>query len=56
MRISDTILETLLGRAKLVTPEQLATLKNEAARSKRPLSQIVIEQKIADEKTLPTSN
>jgi type IV pilus assembly protein PilB len=52
MRISDTILETLLGRAKLVTPEQLATFKYEAARSKRPLYQIVIEQKIADEKTL----
>jgi len=52
MRISDTILETLLGRAKLVTPEQLATLKEEAARSKRPLYQIVTQQKIADEKTL----
>jgi len=52
MRISDTILETLLGRAKLVTPEQLATFKSEAARSKRPLYQIVIEQKVADEKTL----
>jgi len=52
MRISDTILETLLGRAKLVTPEQLATFKNEAARSKRPLYQIVIEQKVTDEKTL----
>jgi len=52
MRISDTILETLLGRAQLVTPEQLATFKDEAARSKRPLYQIVIEQKVADEKTL----
>ena len=52
MRISDTILETLLGRAKLVTPEQLPTFKSEAARSKRPLYQIVIEQKVADEKTL----
>lgn len=52
MRISDTILETLLGRANLVSPKQLAASKNEAARSKRPLSQIVIEQKIIDEKTL----
>ena len=52
MRISDTILETLLGRAKLVTPEQLATLKEEAARSKRPLSQIVLNAKVADEKAL----
>ncbi len=52
MRISDTVLETLLGRAKLVTPEQLATLKEEAARSTRPLLQVVLEKKVADEKTL----
>lgn len=52
MRISDTILETLLGRAKLVTPEHLATFKEEAARSKRPLYEVIIEQKVADEKTL----
>ena len=52
MRISDTVLETLLGRAKLVTPEQLATYKNEAARSNRPLSQIILEEKVADERTL----
>ncbi len=52
MRISDTVLETLLGRAKLVTPEQLTTLKDEVARSKRPLLDMVIDQKIADEKTL----
>ena len=52
MRISDTILETLLGRAKLVTPEQLTTLKEEAERSKRPLLEVVFDQKIADEPTL----
>ena len=52
MRISDTILETVLGRAKLVTPEQLATLKEEAVRSKRPLQDIVFDQRIADEKTI----
>jgi len=52
MRISDTVLETVLGRAKLVTPEQLTTLKDEAERSKRPLQEIVLEKKIADEKTL----
>ena len=52
MRISDTILETLLGRAKLVTPEQLTTVKDEAARSKRPLFQVVLDEKITDEKTL----
>lgn len=52
MRISDTILETLLGRAKLVTPEQLTTLKEEADRSKRPLLEIIFDQRITDERTL----
>jgi len=52
MRISDTLLETLLGRAQLVTPEQLTTLKEEADRSKRPLLEIILEQKITDERAL----
>lgn len=52
MRISDNTLETVLGRAKLVTPEQLTALKEEAERSKRPLQEVVIDQQIADEKTL----
>ena len=52
MRISDTSLETLLGRAKLVTPEQLTTLKEEAERSKRPLLEIVLEQRVTDERAL----
>lgn len=52
MRISDSILETVLGRAKLVTPEQLTTLKNEADRSKRPLQEVLLDQKVVDERTL----
>ncbi len=52
MRISDSTLETVLGRAKLVTPEQLATLKEEAEYSKRPLEEIVLDKKVVDEKTL----
>lgn len=52
MRISDTILETLLGRASLATPEQVTALKQEAARLKRPLQDLVLEQKVTDEKTL----
>lgn len=52
MRISDSILETLLGRAKLVTPEQLTALNEEAVRSKRPLQELVLDRRIADEKTL----
>ncbi|MDB5160474.1 MAG: Type secretion system protein [Candidatus Saccharibacteria bacterium] len=52
MRISDTILETLLGRASLATPEQVTSLKEEATRSKRTLQDTVIDQRVTDEKTL----
>jgi type IV pilus assembly protein PilB len=52
MRISDTILETLLGRANLANPEQITSLKQEAARLKRPLYELVIAQKVTDETTL----
>jgi len=52
MRISDSILETVLGRANLVTPEQLTTLKEEAARSKRPLQDLIFDAKLADERTI----
>ena len=52
MRISDSILEKVLGWAKLVNPEQLAALKDEASRSKRSMQEIVIDSKLADEVTL----
>ena len=52
MRISDNILETLLGRANLATPEQVTTLKEEASRSKRSLQETVIDQRVADDKKL----
>ena len=52
MRISDTLLENVLGRANLVTPEQLSTLKEQAARLKRPLQDVLMEQRIVDEKTV----
>ncbi|UTX51469.1 type II/IV secretion system protein [Candidatus Saccharibacteria bacterium TM7i] len=52
MRISDTTLETVLGRAKLVTPEQIKTLSEEATRSKRSLFDVVIDQKVVTEKAL----
>lgn len=52
MRISDSILETLLGRASLATPEQITSLKEEATRSKRSLQDTVIDQRITDDKTL----
>jgi type IV pilus assembly protein PilB len=52
MRISDTILETLLGRASLATPEQVTALKQEAARLKRPLQDLILEKQVTNEKTL----
>jgi len=52
MRISDTILETLLGRANLADPKQITTLKEEASRSKRSLQETVIDQRLTDDKTL----
>jgi len=52
MRISDTIIEKLLGRASLATPEQITTLKEEALRSKRSLQETVIDQRITDDKTI----
>jgi type IV pilus assembly protein PilB len=52
MRISDSILETLLGRASLATPEQIMSLKEEAARSKRSLQSTAIDQRITDDKSL----
>lgn len=52
MRISDDILETLLGRANLATPERITSLKEEAIRSKRSFQDTVIDQRVTDEKTL----
>jgi len=52
MRISDNILETLLGRASLATPEQITSLKEEAVRSKRTLQATVLDQRVTDDKTL----
>lgn len=52
MRISDAIIEKLLARSGVATAEQVTALKEEAARSKRPLQDVVIEKEISDEKTL----
>lgn len=52
MRISDATIETLLERNNTVTKEQLDALKEEGARSRRPLQDIVIQNKIVDEKQL----
>lgn len=52
MRISDVIIEKLLARSGVATPEQIAVLKEEATRSKRPIQELVIEKEIANDVTL----
>ena len=52
MRISDVTIEKLLERSGVATPEQINTLKQESARSRRPLQDEVIQEKIMDEEAL----
>ena len=52
MRISDTTIETLLEREQLATADQIKTLKEQAERLKRPLQNVVIDERVADELTL----
>lgn len=49
MRILDNTLEKLLLRNEVASEEQLAPLKEEAARSSRPLQDIIVEAKLIDE-------
>jgi type IV pilus assembly protein PilB len=52
MRISDVIIEKLLTRSGVATAEQIAALKEEAVRSRRPMHDLVVEKEIATEKVL----
>lgn len=52
MRISDGTIEKLLTQADHITSEQLAALKEESARSRRPMQDLVIQNEIIDEKAL----
>jgi len=52
MRISDVTIEKLLERSGVATPEQINTLKQESARSRRPLQDEVIQEKLMDEEAL----
>ncbi len=52
MRISDGTIEKLLSQNNHATPEQIATLKEEGARSRRPLQDLVIQDQLFDEQTL----
>jgi len=49
MRISDITIEKLLTSSGLATAEQIANLKQEAIRYKRPMQDIAIETKLTDE-------
>ncbi len=52
MRISDVTVEKLLERGGKASPEQLAELKEAAARSRRPLQEIVVQKEVLAEKEL----
>jgi type IV pilus assembly protein PilB len=52
MRISDVTIEKLLERSGVATKEQINTLKEEGARSRRPLQDLVIHAGLMTEATL----
>lgn len=52
MRISDGTIEKLLTQNNNATPEQITALKQEGARSRRPLQDLVIQDGLFDENTL----
>lgn len=52
MRISDGTIEKLLTKGDHITKEQLTALKEESARSRRPMQDLVIQNEIIDEKSL----
>jgi type IV pilus assembly protein PilB len=52
MRISDVTIEKLLERSGVATKEQVDVLKEEGARSRRPLQSLVIQNGLITEKDL----
>ena len=52
MRISDEIIEKLLARSGVATPEQISALKEEGSRSTRSLQDLSIEKAYFDEAKL----
>lgn len=52
MRISDGTIEKLLTQNNNATPEQITALKEEGARSRRPLQDLVVQDGLFDENTL----
>ncbi|MET0980286.1 MAG: GspE/PulE family protein [Candidatus Saccharimonadales bacterium] len=52
MRISDVTIEKLLERSGVATKEQISTLKEEGARSRRPLQDLIIHNHLMTEQSL----
>jgi len=52
MRISDVTMEKLLERSGVATNEQIATLKEEAAHSKRSLQDLALDKELVKESNL----
>jgi type IV pilus assembly protein PilB len=52
MRISDVTIEKLLERSGAATKEQISTLKEEGARSRRPLQDLIIHAELMNEQSL----
>lgn len=52
MRISDETIQKLLERSGVATEEQIAALKQEGERARRPLQNIVLTKNLVDEKRL----
>lgn len=52
MHISDVTIEKILERGSIATPEEITSLKEESARSRRSLQDLVMQGKIMEEKPL----
>ncbi len=52
MHISDATIEKLLAQGEYITDEQFEALKQEGARSKQPIQELILENKLLDQKTL----
>lgn len=52
MRISDSIVEKLLLRNNIASPEKVEELKQQAESARQPLRDFVVEQELTDEVTL----
>lgn len=52
MHISDSTMEHLLEKGSIVTVDQLAELKKEVAESSRSFQDVILDNKIVDERTL----